>query len=96
MRSVALGIALGFGLAAAGSGAVWAFECPARIKEANEAIAKAEAKAPNNPDLAMAKRWVAEAQKAHQDGAATKSATLHYDSAALAKAAKLLADKVGM
>jgi hypothetical protein len=96
MRSVALGIALGVGLVVAGSGAVWAFECPARIKDANEAIAKAEAKSPNNPDVATAKRWVAEAQKAHQDGATTKSAALHNESAAKAKAAKLLADKVGM
>ena len=38
---------------------------------------------------------MAEAQKAHEEGAATKSATLHYESAAKAKAAKLLADKVG-
>jgi hypothetical protein len=73
---------------------VWAFECPARIKDANDAIAKAEAKAPNNPDVATAKRWVQEAQKAHQDGAATKSAALHNESAAKAKAAKLLADGV--
>jgi hypothetical protein len=96
MRNVTLGIVLAVGLVVAGSGAVWAFECPARIKDANEAIARAEAKAPNNPDLALAKRWVAEAQKAHQQGAETKSATLHYESAAKAKAAKLLADKVGM
>jgi len=34
------------------------------------------------------------AQKAHQDGATTKSAALHQESAAKAKAAKLLADSV--
>jgi hypothetical protein len=90
-----LGIVIGAGVLVAGSSA-WAFECPARIKDANEAIAKAEAKAANNPDLATAKRWVQEAQQAHQDGATTKSATLHNESAAKAKAAKLLADKAGM
>ena len=44
--------------------------------------------------MALAKRWVSEAQKAHQDGATTKSAALHQESAAKAKAAKLLADSV--
>lgn len=96
MRSVALGIVMGVGLVMAGTAGVWAFECPARIKDANDAIAKAEAKAANNPDLATAKRWVAEAQKAHQDAAARKSAELHNEAAAKAKAAKALADKVGM
>ncbi len=96
MRNVVQGIAVGVGLVLAGSASVSAFECPARIREANEAIAKAEAKAASNPDLATAKRWVGEAQKAHQDGATTKSAALHYEAAAKAKAAKLLADKAGM
>ena len=96
MRRVTLGIALGVGLVVAGSGGAWAFECPARIKDANDAIARAEAKVANHPDLATAKRWVSEAQKAHQDGATTKSAVLHNESAAKAKAAKLLADKLGM
>jgi len=96
MRSVSLGIALGVGIVVAGGAGAWAFECPSRIKEANDAIAKAEAKAANNPDLALAKRWVGEAQKAHQDAAATKSAALHNEAAAKAKAAKALADKLGM
>ena len=96
MRSIALGIAVGVGLVVAATTAGWAFECPARIKDANEAIAKAEGKAANNPDLATAKRWAGEAQKAHQDGAAMKSPALHNEAAAKAKAAKLLADKAGM
>ena len=96
MRRGMLGIALGVGLVVAGAAGAWAFECPARIKDANDAIAKAEAKAANHPDLATAKRWVSEAQKAHQEAATTKSAALHNESAAKAKAAKLLADKLGM
>ncbi len=96
MRSIVLGIAVGVGLVGAATTAGWAFECPARIRDANEAIAKAEAKAANNPDLATAKRWVEEAQKAHQDGVATKSGALHTESIGKAKAAKALADKVGM
>ena len=96
MRRMVFGMAVGVGIIVAGSSAVWAFECPARIREANEAITKAEAKAAQNPDVALAKRWVGEAQKAHQDGAAMKSAVLHHEAAAKAKAAKLLADKAGM
>lgn len=96
MRRGMLGIAMGVGLVVAGETGAWAFECPARIKDANEAIAKAERKAANHPDMATAKRWVGEAQKAHQDGATAKSAALHNESAAKAKAAKLLADKLGM
>lgn len=96
MRRMTLGIVLGVGMVVLGSAGAGAFECPARIKEANDAIAKAQAKAPNSPDLATAKRWVEEAQKAHQEGATTKSAALHNESAAKAKAAKLLADKLAM
>ena len=94
MRRKVLGLLVGVGAVVVGAGGAWAFECPARIREANEAISKAEAKAANNPDVALAKRWVGEAQKAHQDGATTKSAALHQESAAKAKAAKLLADSV--
>ena len=94
MRSKVLGLVLGVGALVVGAGGGWAFECPARIKDANDAIARAEAKAPNNPDVALAKRWVGEAQKAHQEGATTKSPALHQESAAKAKAAKLLADSV--
>ncbi len=94
MRRHVIGLVVGVGAMVVGAGGVWAFECPARIKDANDAIARAEAKAPNNPDVALAKRWVSEAQKAHQDGATTKSAALHQESAAKAKAAKLLADGV--
>lgn len=94
MRRNVLRIAVGIGMVLVGATGAGAFECPARIKEANEAIAKAESKAPNHPDVAVAKRWVGEAQKAHQDGATTKSAALHHESAAKAKAAKLLAEGV--
>ncbi len=96
MRRVALAMGLAVAMLVAGSTGAWAFMCPKLIKEANDAIAKAEGKAPNNPDLALAKRWVAEAQKAHQEGASTKSAELHNESMAKARAAKELADKVGM
>ena len=96
MRKMMLGVAVGVGIIVAGNSGVWAFECPARIRDANAAITKAEGKAANNPDLALAKRWVSEAQKAHQDGAAMKSPALHNEAAAKAKAAKLLADKAGM
>jgi hypothetical protein len=95
MRRMALGIALGMGVVVAG-GTAWASECPARIKDANEAIAKAEAKGSKSPDLALAKRWVSEAQEAHKHGVEAKSPAMHADSAAYAKAAKLLADKAGM
>ena len=94
MRRKVIGLVVGVGAMVVGAGGAWAFECPARIKDANDAIARAEAKAPNNPDVATAKRWVQEAQKAHQEGATTKSAALHQESAAKAKAAKLLADGV--
>ena len=94
MRSKALRVMVGVGTVVVWATGAWAFECPARIKDANDAIARAEAKAPNNPDVATAKRWVQEAQKAHQEGATTKSAALHQESAAKAKAAKLLADGV--
>ena len=96
MRRIVVGSVLGLGMVAAASGGAWAFMCPKLIAEANGAIAKAQAKAPNNPDLALAKRWVAEALKAHQDGATTKSAALHNESMAKAKAAKLIADRLGM
>ena len=93
MRRAMLGVALGVGIVMAGT-AAWAFECPARIKDANDAIARAEGKAANHPDVATAKRWVGEAQKAHQDGVATKSGALHQDSVVKAKAAKLIVDKL--
>ncbi len=96
MRSRGLGIVLGMGIVAVGATGVGAFECPARIKDANDAIARAEGKAANHPDLALAKRWASEAQKAHQEGVEKKSPDSHRDSIGKAKAAKLLADKLSM
>ncbi len=81
----------------------WAFECPARIKDANAAIQAAEAsvkklsdqKAKGNAEgmLEAAKDMVKEAQKYHDQGVAKKAASDHYEAAAWAKAAKWLADQ---
>ncbi len=81
----------------------WAFECPARIKDANTAIQAAEAsvgkisdpKAKGNAEgmLEAAKDMVKEAQKHHDQAVAKKSASDHYEAAAWAKAAKWLADQ---
>ena len=81
----------------------WAFECPARIKDANAAIQAAEAsvktlsdpKAKGNAEgmLEAAKDMVKEAQKYHDQAVAKKVASDHYAAAARAKAAKWLADQ---
>jgi len=81
----------------------WAFECPARIKDANAAIQAAEGsvakisdpKAKGNAEgmLEAAKDMVKEAQKYHDQGVVKKSASDHYEAAAWAKAAKWLADQ---
>ena len=81
----------------------WAFECPARIKDANAAIQAAGAsvvkisdpKAKGNAEgmLEAAKDMVKEAQKYHDQAVAKKAASDHYAAAARAKAAKWLADQ---
>lgn len=81
---------------------VLAFECVARIKEANQALSKAEQALSSVTDartksqvsayLAVAKQLSSEADTDHRDAAAQKSAEGHYRSAAKAKAAKALAD----
>ncbi len=81
----------------------WAFECPARIKDANAAIQAAETsvkklsdpKAKGNAEgmLEAAKDMVKEAQKYHDQAVAKKAASDHYEAAAWAKAAKWLADQ---
>jgi len=81
----------------------WAFECPARIKDANASIQAAEAsvtkitdaKAKGNAEgmLEAAKDMAKEAQKYHDQAVAKKSASDHYEAAAWAKAAKWLADQ---
>ncbi|MBI2371568.1 MAG: hypothetical protein HYV08_15275 [Deltaproteobacteria bacterium] len=79
-----------------------AFECVARMKEANQALSQAEqavfsvsdakTKGQVSAYIAVAKQLSAEADTEHKDAAAKKSAEGHYRSAAKAKAAKALAD----
>ncbi len=81
----------------------WAFECPARIKDANASIQAAEASVTKITDakakgsaegmLEAAKDMVKEAQKYHDQAVAKKAASDHYEAAAWAKAAKWLADQ---
>jgi len=81
----------------------WAFECPARIKDAKAAIQAAESsvakisdpKAKGNAEgmLEAAKDMVKEAQKYHDQAVAKKVASDHYEAAAWAKAASWLADQ---
>lgn len=80
-----------------------AFECPARIKEASDAIAKAEPavaktadakkKAEGQAFLAVAKNLVKEADEDHKNGAAKRDAGLHYLSTAKAKVARTAAEQ---
>ncbi len=81
----------------------WGFECPARIKEAREAIAAAEPsvkqlsdpRAKGNAEgmLEAARDMIKEAQEYHDRAVANNSAADHYEAAAWAKAAKWLADQ---
>jgi len=76
------------------------FECVARVKDANQAIAAAE-KMSSKPAIAdevkakldEARKLVVEAEKDHADGAKQKSARLHAASARKAKIAKALAEE---
>lgn len=97
-------LAVGAALVLAGlANTTWAFECPARIGEAKEAIkaaeasvmkiADAKAKANAQGMLEAARDMVKEAQEYHDKGVAKKSAAEHYEAAAWAKAAKWLADQ---
>jgi hypothetical protein len=81
----------------------WAFECPARIKDANAAIEAAKSSVPKISDpkakgnaegmLEAAKDMVKEAQKYHDQAVTKNAASDHYEAAAWAKAAKWLADQ---
>lgn len=80
-----------------------AFECPTRIKEANDAIAKAEPALAKIADakkkgeaqafLTVAKNLTKEANDDHKNGAAKGDANLHYLSAAKAKLARMAAEQ---
>jgi peptidoglycan hydrolase CwlO-like protein len=81
---------------------VWAYECPARINEANEAIKKAEealmnAKSEVKPELQAlideAKNLVAEADAEHKSAATNRSARLHASSARKARMAVAIAQE---
>ncbi len=100
---MAIRISLSAALVLLLASSVWAFECPARIKDANASIQAAEASVTKITDakakgnavgmLEAAKDMVKEAQKYHDQAVAKKAASDHYEAAAWAKAAKWLADQ---
>ena len=74
------------------AGAVWAFNCPVVIKQAEDMLKKAEAKpnADTKPLIDDAKKYLAEA-KAHHENAKTKRD--HGDSVRKAKTAVAFAEE---
>ena len=74
------------------TGAVWAFNCPVVIKQAEDMLKKAEAKpnADTKPLIDDAKKYLAEA-KAHHENAKTKRD--HGDAVRKAKFALALAEE---
>ena len=74
------------------AGAVWAFNCPVVIKQAEDMLKKAEAKpnADTKPLIDDAKKYLAEA-KAHHENAKTKRD--HGDAVRKAKTAAAFAEE---
>jgi hypothetical protein len=93
-RRVGLAMAvMATGLILLGASAVWAFNCPVVIKQAEELIRKAEGKATpeTRPLVEEAKKYLEEA-RAHHGGAKTKRD--HGDAVRKAKFAIALAEEV--
>lgn len=103
MRRIVVGLVVGALVVGLSGLPALAFECVARLKEANQAISQAEsgvagitnARAKGNAEafVALAKEMAKQADADHKDGAAKKAATLHYAAAAKAKVAKWAAEQ---
>lgn len=103
MKKLTLIFAVALALVVLPAISVLAFECPTRIKEANDAISAVEptvakiADAKKKGDatgfITVAKELSKAADADHKKAVDTKEASLHYVSAAKAKLAKMAADQ---
>ncbi len=103
MKKLSLVLVVALALVVLPAVSVLAFECPARIKEANDAIsaveptvakiADATKKANATAFITVAKELNKAADADHKKGVETKEASLHYLSAVKAKLAKMAADQ---
>lgn len=103
MRKLGLVFLVGVALVLLPVISVLAFECPARIKEANDAISAVDPTVAKIGDakkkgeaaafITVAKDLSKAADADHKKAVDTKEASLHYVSAAKAKLAKMAADQ---